>query len=161
MSWALSVRRTLNASTAARSTASRDCAGTTGAITGLTTVVDDAASSAPAVAMGSDGSGIVAWTHDRRVYVVFEGVAVFADVYVNGHHLGHYPNGYVSFYYDVGPFIKKGENVLVVRVDNSRQPNSRWYSGSGIYRHVWLNIADKVHIVPWITPAVVRAIGPR
>jgi beta-galactosidase len=74
-----------------------------------------------------------------------------SDVWINGHHLGKHPYGYTSFYYDLTPFIKKGGNIIAVRVDNSLQPNSRWYSGSGIYRHVWLNIAGPVHIAQWGT----------
>jgi beta-galactosidase len=57
----------------------------------------------------------------------------------------------MSFYYDLTPYIKSGENVISVRVDNSRQPNTRWYSGSGIYRHVWLTLADSLHVAPWGT----------
>ena len=74
-----------------------------------------------------------------------------SDVWINGHHLGHYPSGYMSFYYDLTPYIKAGENIITVRVDNSLQPNTRYYSGSGIYRHVWLNIADPLHIAQWGT----------
>lgn len=88
---------------------------------------------------------------DRQFRIEFDGVYMNSDVWINGHHLGNHPYGYTSFYYDLTPFIKKGENVLAVRVDNSVQPNSRWYSGSGIYRHVWLNITGPVHIAQWGT----------
>src|SRR5688572_20155946 len=57
----------------------------------------------------------------------------------------------MTFHYDLTSYIKKGENVITVRVDNSLQPNTRWYSGSGIYRHVWLNIANPLHIAQWGT----------
>ena len=67
----------------------------------------------------------------KSVWVEFEGVYQNSDVWINDHHLGHYPNGYMSFYYDLSPFIHAGANILSVRVDNSLQPNSRWYSGSG------------------------------
>lgn len=80
--------------------------------------------------------------------VQLDGVYQNSDVWINGHHLGHRPFGYVSFHYDLTPYLVDGENVLAVRVDNSRQPNSRWYSGSGIYRHVWLTITDPLHIGP-------------
>lgn len=74
-----------------------------------------------------------------RVYIDFDGVYRNSDVWINGHLLGHRPNGYISFRYELTSWLKAGEaNELVVRVDNSAQPNSRWYSGSGIYRHVWL-----------------------
>jgi beta-galactosidase len=87
----------------------------------------------------------------KTVWVEFDGVYQNSDVWINGHHLGHYPNGYMSFYYDLTPYIKTGENIITVRVDNSLQPNTRWYSGSGIYRHVWLTLADPVHVARWGT----------
>jgi beta-galactosidase len=70
-------------------------------------------------------------------------------VWVNGHHLGRHPYGYTSFYYDITPYLCKGDNVIAVRVDNSLVPSARWYTGSGIYRHVWLIITNKVHIPIW------------
>lgn len=82
----------------------------------------------------------------KSVWVEFDGVYQNSDVWINGHPLGRYPNGYMSFHYDLTPHIKSGENIITVRVDNSLQPNTRWYSGSGIYRHVWLNIANPLHI---------------
>lgn len=87
----------------------------------------------------------------KSVWIEFDGVYQNSDVWINGHHLGHYPNGYMSFYYDLTPYIKAGENIISVRVDNSLQPNTRWYSGSGIYRHVWLNIANTLHVAQWGT----------
>jgi beta-galactosidase len=87
----------------------------------------------------------------QQFWIEFDGVYMNSDVWINGQHLGKHPYGYTSFYYDLTPFIKKGENILAVRVDNSVQPNSRWYSGSGIYRHVWLNIAGPVHVAQWGT----------
>lgn len=87
----------------------------------------------------------------RRVRVELDGVYQNSDVWINGHHLGHRPFGYISFHYDLTPNLVEGENVLAVRVDNSRQPNSRWYSGSGIYRHVWLTVTDPLHIGHWGT----------
>lgn len=87
----------------------------------------------------------------RRVTIEFDGVYQNSDVWVNGHHLGSRPYGYISFYYDLTPHLLEGENVVAVRVDNSRQPNTRWYSGSGIYRHVWLTVTDPLHIGHWGT----------
>ncbi len=87
----------------------------------------------------------------KSIWIEFDGVYQNSDVWINGHHLGHYPNGYMSFFYDLSPFIKQGENIISVRVDNSRQPNTRFYSGSGIYRHVWLDIANPLHIAQWGT----------
>ena len=74
----------------------------------------------------------------KKVIIEFDGIYMNSDVWLNGHHLGNYPCGYSSFYYDLTPWLNFDgkNNVLAVRVDNSKQPNSRWYSGSGIYRHV-------------------------
>lgn len=87
----------------------------------------------------------------RRVFVEFDGVMANSDVSINGQHLGHRPNGYVSFQYDITDHLKYGneENVLSVRADTSEQVASRWYTGSGIYRHVRLVEVDPVHIEPW------------
>jgi beta-galactosidase len=87
----------------------------------------------------------------NRVTIEFDGVYQNSDVWVNGHHLGNRPNGYVSFHYDLTPHLRAGRNVVAVRVDNSRQPNTRWYSGSGIYRHVWLTLTDPLHVGQWGT----------
>lgn len=81
--------------------------------------------------------------------ILFDGVYMNSDVWLNGQHLGNYPFGYNSFYYDIDPYLKEGENIVAVRVDNSKQPNSRWYSGSGIYRHVWLIRTNKLHFAQW------------
>jgi beta-galactosidase len=84
---------------------------------------------------------------DRSVTVEFDGVMQNSDVWINGFHLGHRPNGYVSFSYELtGHLNFGGDNVLAVRADNSVQPASRWYSGAGIYRHVRLVVTDPVHI---------------
>jgi beta-galactosidase len=88
----------------------------------------------------------------RRVFVEFDGVYRNAEVWINGHYLGKRPYGYSSFRYDLTPYVRYGRgNVIVVRVDNSQQPNSRWYSGSGIYRHVRLVTTDRVHVDQWGT----------
>jgi len=85
----------------------------------------------------------------KIVWIEFEGVYQNSDVWINGQHVGHYPNGYMSFYYDITSYAKAGTNLIAVRVDNSFQPNTRWYSGSGIYRHVWLNLANPLHVSQW------------
>ena len=90
-----------------------------------------------------------------QFYIDFDGVYMNSTVWVNGHRLGTRPYGYSSFRYDLTPYLKfGGKNVVAVRVDNSDQPNSRWYSGCGIYRHVWLNKTDKIHIAHWGTHVV-------
>jgi beta-galactosidase len=85
--------------------------------------------------------------------IEFDGVYMNSDVWLNGRHLGNWPYGYTSFYFDVTPWLNSGEksNVLAVRVDNSRQPNSRWYSGSGIYRHVRMTFTTPLHVAHWGT----------
>jgi beta-galactosidase len=87
----------------------------------------------------------------RTVWVEFGGAYMNSDVWLNGHHLGSHPYGYTGFYYDLSPYLKSGKNVLAVRVDNSQQPNCRWYSGSGIYRSVNLVKTDPVHFGHWDT----------
>lgn len=84
-----------------------------------------------------------------RHYIYFEGVYNRSEVYLNGQLLGKRPNGYVSFMYDLTPYLKDGENVLAVRVDHSRYADSRWYTGSGIYRDVWLVSAPETHFSLW------------
>jgi beta-galactosidase len=82
----------------------------------------------------------------KLVRVEFDGVYMNSDVWINGIFLGRYPYGYTSFHYDLNKHLKKGINTLAVRVDNSQQPNSRWYTGSGIYRHVRLVLTNTLHV---------------
>jgi beta-galactosidase len=87
----------------------------------------------------------------REVWLEFDGVYMNSDVWINGVHLGRRPYGYISFAYDVTEHLVPGVNLVAVRVDNARQPNSRWYTGSGIYRHVWLTIVDRLQVGHWGT----------
>jgi beta-galactosidase len=89
----------------------------------------------------------------KQVAVEFDGVYENSDVWINNHWLGKRPFGYIGFSYDLTPYLNFGEqdNVIAVRVDNSVQPNSRWYSGSGIYRHTWLTATDPLAITRWGT----------
>ena len=86
-----------------------------------------------------------------RFTITFDGVYMNSTVYINGHKLGTRPYGYSTFEYDLTPYIyKEGDNVIAVKVDNSDQPNSRWYSGCGIYRHVWFTkTLKKAYIPQW------------
>src|SRR5688572_15829240 len=87
-----------------------------------------------------------------KLFIEFDGVYRNAEVWINDHYLGKRPNGYITLQYDLTPWLKApGKNVIAVRVDNSQQPNSRWYSGSGIYRNVKLiSIADTSAVIaPW------------
>ncbi|MFI5281022.1 MAG: sugar-binding domain-containing protein, partial [Gemmatimonadales bacterium] len=87
----------------------------------------------------------------RRAFLEFDGVYMNSDVWINGALLGRRPYGYISFAYEITQHLVSGVNVVAVRVDNSAQPNSRWYSGSGIYRHVWLTLSDPLHVGQWGT----------
>ena len=90
----------------------------------------------------------------RRVFVEFEGVYMNSEVWLNGQSLGRRPYGYSTFQYELTPLVKFGgeTNVLAVRVF-VQQPSTRWYSGAGIYRHVWLTLTDPVHVAHWGTVA--------
>jgi beta-galactosidase len=89
----------------------------------------------------------------KQIFIDFDGVYRNSEVWVNGHFLGKRPFGYSSFRYDLTPFLKfDGQpNQLAVRVDNSAQPNSRWYTGSGIYRNIWLVATSAVYVDHWGT----------
>ena len=89
---------------------------------------------------------------DKIAYLLFEGVYMNSDVWINGKHLGNHPYGYTSFYYDITPFLNPAgqPNVVAVQVKNEGV-NARWYSGSGIYRHTWLTLVNPVHVGVWGT----------
>ena len=97
-------------------------------------------------------------TVNNKYFLEFDGVYMNSTVYVNGQKVGFRPYGYSSFEYDITPYVKEGENVVAVRVDNSDQPNSRWYSGCGIYRHVWLTKTNPVHVKHWGIYADARVV---
>jgi len=97
----------------------------------------------------------------KRILIQFDGIYMNADVYINGRNVGNHPYGYTSFWYDVTERIKFGQdNIIAVKVRNEGE-NSRWYSGSGIYRHVWLKVLDPVYVENWgvsiTTPEVTSA----
>ena len=89
----------------------------------------------------------------KLIFIEFDGVYRNSEVWLNGHYLGKRPYGYSTFEYELTPYLVYGaqRNVIAVKVDNSQQPNSRWYSGSGIYRNVWLTTLDPVHVEHWGT----------
>jgi len=89
------------------------------------------------------------WT-GKRVSLEFDGVSGETTVYLNGKKLGVHPYAYTSFRFDITSLLDPAaKNVLAVRVDDSLQPASRWYSGSGIYRHVRVVVTEPIHIAPW------------
>lgn len=88
---------------------------------------------------------------NHRILVLFDGVYHQSEVYINGKNLGFRPYGFIGFEYDLTPYLNfEGENVISVRVDHSGR-SARWYTGSGIYRHVWLQIVQPVHVATWGT----------
>ena len=99
---------------------------------------------------------------ERSAFIYFEGVYHHSDVYLNGHLLGKRPSGFASFLYDMTPYLNSdGDNVLAVRVNHSEEADSRWYTGSGIYRNVWLVTAPKVHLAQWGTAWRLKNISNR
>ena len=119
----------------------------------------DFSDSNPSGASGGALPGGVGWyrkslhvdvSPEMRYFIDFDGVYMNSTVYLNGKKIGFRPYGYSSFRYELTPYLNKsGGNVIAVRVDNSDQPNSRWYSGCGIYRHVWLVSTSDVAIAHW------------
>ncbi len=116
----------------------------------------DFSASAPSGAGGGALPGGVGWyrkhfrvKEPKKYYLEFDGVYMNSTVYVNGEKVGFRPYGYSSFEYDITRYLRCGDNVIAVRVDNSDQPNSRWYSGCGIYRHVWLTEMNTIHVKHW------------
>ncbi len=98
----------------------------------------------------------------KHVFIYFDGVYKNSEVYLNGHLLGKRPNGFIPFKYDLRPYLKStGNNILQVRVDHSDFADSRWYTGSGIYRNVYLIEKSQSYIDPWdvafTTPKVSKA----
>ena len=96
----------------------------------------------------------------KKQFIYFDGVYKNSEVWLNGRLLGKRPNGYIPFQYELTPYLKKGKNVLAVRVDHTKFADSRWYPGSGIYRNVYLVTKNPVHIALWgtrfVTPQVTK-----
>ena len=101
-----------------------------------------------------------AW-EGKRLYLEFDGVFMNSTVWINGKKAGYRPNGYLTFGYDITPWIERGRNVVSVRVDNSLQPAARWYTGSGIYRPVHLIVTDPVHVPQWGTHVTTPEVSAR
>ena len=127
-------------------------------------VEGDFMASNPSGAGGGALPGGVGWyrkhfrvSNPSMYYIEFDGVYMNSTVYINGEKVGYRPYGYSSFEYDITRYLRGGDNVIAVRVDNSDQPNSRWYSGCGIYRHVWLNSTHPVHVKHWGVNVVTNA----
>ena len=116
----------------------------------------DYAEDHPAGAPGAFLPGGVGWYRkqidydpgwaDKAVRLTFDGVYMNARVYVNGEEHAYQPYGYIGFSLDLTDLLREGENTIAVRVDNSKLPSGRWYTGSGIYRDVWLTVTGPVHV---------------
>jgi beta-galactosidase len=102
-------------------------------------------------------------TAGRNVFIEFDGVYKRNEVWLNGHSLGQRPNGYISFRYELTRYLQPAgkPNVLAVRVDNSAQPDSRWYTGSGIYRHVRLVTTHQMAVEEWGTFVSTPTVSPQ
>ena len=132
--------------------------------------VSEAAPGAGTVAYLPTGIGwyrkqftLPATTRGKRVLLQFDGVYQRSEVWINGTSLGMRPYGFITFSYDLTPHLNPAgrPNHVAVRVDNSLQPNCRWYTGSGIYRHTWLIITDPIHIAQWGTFVRTPSISPQ
>jgi beta-galactosidase len=89
---------------------------------------------------------------DKHIEIQFDGVYKDSKIWVNGFPVGAQHDGYTSFYFDITELLEIGKsNTIAIKVDNSIQPNCRWYSGSGIYRDVWLTVVNPTHIDTWGT----------
>ena len=82
---------------------------------------------------------------EQHIELQFDGIYMNSTIYVNGNLVGNQKYGYTSFFYDVTSFLKEGENIIAVKVDHSKPKSARWYTGSGIYRNVWLRVLPKTH----------------
>jgi beta-galactosidase len=97
----------------------------------------------------------------KQLSIYFEGVYMNSEVFINGHSLGTHPYGFTGFSYELTPYLNfGGDNLIAVRVDNASQVNCRWYSGSGIYRHVWLALEDPVHVKQWGVYVTTPKVSP-
>ncbi len=86
----------------------------------------------------------------KNIFIYFDGVYKNSTVWLNGHYLGNRPNGFIPFEYELTKYLDfKGPNILTVKVDHHDFADSRWYTGSGIYRNVYLSVKDPVHIANW------------
>ena len=126
------------------------------------TVADSVKKDNPSAESGGYFGGGIGWYRkhlfvpeeytNKNLFITFDGVYMLYDVYVNGQKVGSQSNGYITCIFDITAYVKTGQNNLIaLRVDNSVQPFDRWYTGCGIYRHVWLTATSKVYIPIWGT----------
>ena len=96
----------------------------------------------------------------KQVGIEFDAIYTNSTVWLNDHKLGNRPQGYQGINYDLTPYLNKGKNILTVKVDNSLMPSSRWYQGSGIYRHVHLIVTEKIHVARFGVWVHTPEVGP-
>jgi len=96
---------------------------------------------------------------DQHLEIQFDGIYMNSEIWCNGHYLGNRPYGYISIHHVLTPHLKEGSNIIAVRVDNSVEPSSRWYNGSGIYGHVDLVRREKVHVPTWGVVVATPEVG--
>ena len=84
---------------------------------------------------------------DKKILLTIEGAYNNSKVWVNSYYLGYRPYGYSTFSFDISDFINEGENSISIRLNRDSTSDSRWFTGSGIYRNVYLTIKDKIHII--------------
>ena len=82
---------------------------------------------------------------NRNIELQFDGIYMNSKIYINGNLIGNQRYGYTSFFYEVSSHLKKGKNIIAIKVDHAKSKSARWYTGSGIYRNVWLRVTPKVH----------------
>jgi beta-galactosidase len=105
---------------------------------------------------------VPSYEKNRKVFISFDGIYNNSEVWINGTWLGKRPNGYISFQYDLTPYIKPGEkNLIAVKVDHSKYADSRWYTGSGIYRNVKLIFTSPLHIKQWGILASTKVVSAK
>ena len=92
---------------------------------------------------------LTSW-QSKKIFIYFDGVYKNSTVWLNGHYIGNSPNGFIAFEYELTKYLNyNGKNTLTVKVDHSDFADSRWYTGSGIYRNVYLKVKEPVHIINW------------
>lgn len=126
---------------------------------------------APATPEGGSLPGGIGWyrksfalpaaAKDKMVTIEFDGVHQNSEVWINGHYMGKRPNGYINFSYELTPHLNPGKNVIAVKVDNSQQPNSRWYTGSGIYRDIKLVLKNPQLYMSGEGPFITSSVSSR
>ena len=105
---------------------------------------------------------VAAPMRSKRLFLYFDGVYKNSEVWINGHYLGKRPNGFTPFQYEITPYLAKtGKNSVVVKADHTQFADSRWYTGSGIYRNVYLVATDPVHIDLWGVQFVTPQVSPQ